>query len=186
MLILGVVSGAGAYRHGTILMSVLVSPRRFQLVVAQVLASAVAGAVIGLASEAVVLGVALPWLVVIHVAVGVPIGGIALAGAGSLAYCTFSAALGSGLGALSRNQVAAVGAVLIYLVVVDPVLSATVAGYGKFGPAALGIAMSGGVTTGNGPYANLLPALAAGGIYLAATAILVLGGAIATQLWDLA
>ncbi len=77
-------------------------------------------------------------------------------------------------------------AVFVYLAIVDPTLSATVSGYSKFGPAALGVALSGGVAAGNGPYGKeLLPALAAGGVYLAATAILVAAGGIATRHRDL-
>ncbi len=64
---------------------------------------------------------------------------------------------------------------------VDPLLSALVTGYGRFGPTALGIAMSGGVRSGNGPYPSLVPASSAAGVSPAATLLLVLAGGIATH-----
>ncbi|MHB8506386.1 MAG: hypothetical protein ACYDEN_11830 [Acidimicrobiales bacterium] len=185
MVILGVVNGAGPYRHGTILSSVLTCPRRAQVVAAQTVANATVGGIVGLASVVVVLGVALPWLATTHVALGVPITDIALAGLGAVAYCALSAALGLGLGALARNQVAAASAVLIYLAIVDPTLSAVLAGYSRFSPTALGIALSGGVATGNGPYAELLPALTAAAVYLTITLALVVAGCAATKRRDL-
>ena len=61
-LVLGVVVGAGEYRHGTIAWTLLVTPERLRAVSAQTLACALAGAVIGLTAFALATAVAIPWL----------------------------------------------------------------------------------------------------------------------------
>jgi ABC-2 type transport system permease protein len=107
-LVLGVLGMAGEFRHGTATSTFLVTPVRGRVVAAKLVAAAVAGLVIALVSTAVVLAIALPWLPAkgVHAAVADP--GLAARAAGLAAAVALYAVLGTGLGALLRNQFAAV------------------------------------------------------------------------------
>lgn len=142
-LVLGVVAGAGEYRHGTIASTLLVTPQRLRAVSGSVVACLLGGLAIGLAAAGFTAIVALPWLSAkdaVMPSTGTTLG-IFLGGA---AYAALAAALGAALGALLRNQVAAVVIVLILIFVVDPAVAALFENAGKFTLTGLGIAMSGG------------------------------------------
>jgi ABC-2 type transport system permease protein len=155
-LVLGVVVGAGEYRHGTIAWTLLVTPRRLRAVASQVIACAVAGLTVGVVSFAISAAIAIPWVS----AKGVPLPPASdllgvVAGVG--AYAGLAAALGAGLGALLRNQVAAVVIVLVQIFVVDPTLAALIDGFSQFTLTGLGVALSGGDDSGDA----LVPGVAA-------------------------
>ena len=61
-LILGVVAGAGEYRHGTIAWTLLVTPNRLRAVSGNVIACFLGGLAIGVAVSACTAAIALPWL----------------------------------------------------------------------------------------------------------------------------
>jgi ABC-2 type transport system permease protein len=141
-LVLGVVAGAGEYRHGTIASTLLVTPQRLRAVAAQVLACALAGFAIGIAVAAITAAIALPWLSAKDAAM--PGGGeLVRVFLGSALYSGLAAALGVGLGALLRNQVAAVVIVLVQIFVVDPTLAVLIDGSAQFTLTGLGVSMSG-------------------------------------------
>jgi ABC-2 type transport system permease protein len=142
-LVLGVVVGAGEYRHGTIASTLLVTPNRLRAVSATVIACFLGGLAIGLAAAALTSLVGIGWLSAKDVIM--PSGGdlvkILLGGA---LYSGLAAALGAALGLLLRNQVAAVVIVLVLIFVIDPTIAALLEGVGQFTLTGLGIAMSGG------------------------------------------
>jgi ABC-2 type transport system permease protein len=141
-LVLGVVVGAGEYRHGTIAWTLLVTPRRLRAVSAQTLACAIAGAVIGLTAFILAVAVAIPWLS----AKDAPLPSLSELLeliAGVVAYAGLAAALGAGFGALLRNQVAAIVIVLVALFVVDPTLAALDESLAGFTLSGLGAAING-------------------------------------------
>jgi ABC-2 type transport system permease protein len=143
-LVLGVVAGAGEYRHGTIASTLLVTPQRRLAVSATVIACFLGGLLIGVMAGGLTALIALPWLSAKD-AVVVPSTGEALEiFLGGALYAALAAALGAALGALLRNQVAAVVIVLVLIFVVDPTLAALVEDVGQFTLTGLGIAMSGG------------------------------------------
>jgi ABC-2 type transport system permease protein len=107
-LVLGVLGMAGEFRHGTATSTFLVTPRRGRVVAAKLAAAAVTGLAMSLASSAAVLAVGLPWLRVKGIEVAVADPGVAARVAGLAAAVALYAVLGTGLGALLRNQVAAV------------------------------------------------------------------------------
>jgi ABC-2 type transport system permease protein len=113
-LLLGVVGMAGEYRHRTITSTFLAAPRRGRVVLAKVAAHALTAAAMAAVTVAVSLAVAVPWLV----RAGVPLteGGEAAGLAVALIVSTvLHAGLGVAAGALVRNQTAAVGAVLVWV-----------------------------------------------------------------------
>jgi ABC-2 type transport system permease protein len=123
LLVLGIVATTGEHRHGTITSSLLASPDRRRLIGAKVIAYLVTGALLGLAAVIATLAVAVPWLA----ARDAPLD---LLGAGDylglfakgVAVAALSGAVGVGIGAIVRNQVAAVVGTLIYLFVLEPVI----------------------------------------------------------------
>src|SRR4029450_1544578 len=141
-LVLGVVVGAGEYRHGTIAATLLVTPNRLRAVAAQVIACFLGGVAISLAAVAAAIAIALPCL---------SAKGAALPSAGELAgdliggvgYAGLAAALGAALGALLRNQVAAGGSLLVLIFVGDRVIAGLLEDVAPFTLTGLGAAMSG-------------------------------------------
>ena len=107
-LLLGVLGMAGEFRHGTATSTFLVTPRRGRVVAAKLAAAAVTGLAMSLASSAAVLAVGLPWLRAKGIEVAVADPGVATRVAGLAVAVALYAVLGTGLGALLRNQVAAV------------------------------------------------------------------------------
>jgi ABC-2 type transport system permease protein len=141
-LVLGAVIGAGEYRHGTIASTLLVTPQRLRAVGAQVLAGALGGLAIGLGVGAITAAIAIPWLAVKDAAMP-PAGELLQVFVGGGVYAGLAAAFGVGLGALLRNQVAAVVIVLVTIFVVEPALAALIEGFGAFTLTGLGAAITG-------------------------------------------
>jgi ABC-2 type transport system permease protein len=141
-LVLGAVIGAGEYRHGTIASTLLVTPQRLRAVGAQVLACALGGLAIGLGIGAITAAIAIPWLAAKDAPMPAA-GELLQVFVGSGVYAGLAAAFGVGLGALLRNQVAAVVILLVLIFVVEPALAALVDGYGAFTLTGLGAAMTG-------------------------------------------
>jgi hypothetical protein len=141
-LVLGVVVGAGEYRHGTIAWTLLVTPQRLRAVSAQTVACALAGAVIGVTAFVLAAAVAVPWVSAKDVPLP-PLSELLELIAGVVAYAGLAAALGAGLGALLRNQVAAIVIILVGLFVVDPTLAALDDSVAGFTLSGLGAAISG-------------------------------------------
>lgn len=107
-LVLGVLGMAGELRHGTATSTFLVTPRRGRVVAAKLAAAAVTGLAMSLASSAAVLAVGLPWLRAKGIEVAFADPAVAARVAGLAVAVALYAVLGTGLGALLRNQVAAV------------------------------------------------------------------------------
>jgi ABC-2 type transport system permease protein len=183
MLILGVVAGAGEYRHGTIAATLLVTPNRLRAVSAQTLGVAGAGLAVGLACVVLSAAIGLPWLSAKDAATLSTGELIALFG-GCAVYTALAAGFGVALGALLRNQVAAVVVVLIFLFVVDPAVAALVEGYGKFSLSGLASAISGG-SPNDAPSDELLPQGVAMLIWAAYTVVVAVGAALLTARRDI-
>jgi len=172
MLILGVVAGAGEYRHGTIASTLLVTPDRLRAVAAQTLAVA-----------ALVAAIGLPWLSAKDAPM-LSTGELLGMFIGCALYTALAAALGVALGALMRNQVAAVVLVLVFLFVIDPVITAVAEGYAKFSLTGLGTSMSGG-SAEDVQGSDLLPFGVAALIWAAYTAALAVGASVLTTRRDI-
>jgi ABC-2 type transport system permease protein len=179
-LVLGVVVGAGEYRHGTIASTLLVTPQRLRAVSATVIACFLGGLAIGVLATGLTALIALPWLNAKDAVL--PSAGDSLEiFAGGAAYAALAAALGAAFGALLRNQVAAVVIVLVLIFVVDPALSALVEDVAQFTLSGLGIAMSGG----DGGDTDVLPLGVAALVWALYTVILAALAAMLTARRDI-
>lgn len=122
--ILGVIGITGEYRHLTITPTFLSVPRRGVVVSAKLVTYLVTGLLLGVLCLAAAVALATPWLnargfeidLGASSTIRILIGGVIASGI----YGIF----GVGLGALLRNQVAAVVGLVIYLFVAEPILSA--------------------------------------------------------------
>jgi ABC-2 type transport system permease protein len=183
MLILGVVASAGEYRHGTIAWTLLVTPVRLRVAAGQALSCAAWGAAVTLCASLLTAAVALPWLAARDAPSlsGGEVLGIFL---GGILYGALAGAFGAGLGALLRNQVAAVVLVLVFLFIVDPTLTALVDGYDKFSLSGLQTSITGGSEEDFGGE-ELLPVGVATLVWVAYTAVLVGAAALLTSRRDI-
>jgi ABC-2 type transport system permease protein len=183
MLVLGAVFSAGEYRHGTIAWTLLVTPVRLRVMSGQALACALVGVVVGIAATVFTAVVALPWLAARDAAT-LSTGDVLGIFLGGILYAALAAAFGAGLGALLRNQIAAVVILLVWLFVVDPVLVALIDGYDKFSLSGLSTSITGGSEEDFGGD-GLLPFWAAAVLWSAYTAVLVGAAALLTSRRDI-
>lgn len=141
VLVVGIMISAGEYRFGTAADTFLTTPRRHRVVVAKL----VVGAVLGLATGAVIsvacVGIASLLYRVEGATFPFDDGDVWLTLAGTLAYAALFAVLGVGLGALLRNQTLAVAVALAWFAVVEHTLVMLAPDIGRWLPAAAGQAM---------------------------------------------
>jgi ABC-2 type transport system permease protein len=175
--LLGALSITGEIRHGTIRPTLLATPRRTRVLVAKLIASALAGLVVGLLAEALTAGLEAAGLAARGVHVEITAGAYAQLLAGGALAAGLFAAIGVGVGAIVRNQVAAVVGLCVWLLFVEPLLLGDVPGTAKFAPDASAGAIAGAI---QGQTADNLVAPLLGVLLLAAyTAIAGAAGATA-------
>jgi hypothetical protein len=131
-LILGIVSAAGEYGHGTISHTFLVVPVRERVVAAKLVSAALAGAALAIASAAFAWGFAALLLstrsIPLHLGSRVALYLLL----GSIGAAAITGALGVGLGGALRRQTAAIVLALVWLLVAEPLLA--IAGVNKYAP----------------------------------------------------
>jgi ABC-type transport system involved in multi-copper enzyme maturation permease subunit len=180
--LLGAMSITGEIRHGTIRPTFLATPRRTRVIAAKVGASALTGIAIGLLAEALTAGVEAAGLGARGIHVEIDTGEYAQLLAGGAVAAALFAAIGVGVGALVRNQVAAVVGLCVWLLFIEPILLGDIPSAGKFAPGASAGAIAGAIQT---QIADTLIAPALGVLLLAAYAAIASGaGAIATARRD--
>jgi ABC-type transport system involved in multi-copper enzyme maturation permease subunit len=172
--IAGVLLITSEYRYGTIRPTFLFTPRRAKVLSAKLTAGLLTGLVFG----AVSLGVAIGIGSLILSARGIPstLSGhdFAVLVFGGLAGTALRGAFGVGLGAILRNQVGAVIALLAWDFVVNSLLFGLAPSVGRFMPTAAADALMGLKT------AHLLSPATGGAVLLAWTAALALIGLMLT------
>lgn len=122
--ILGVIGITGEYRHLTVTPTFLSVPRRGTVVTAKLLTYLVTGLIIGALCIAATIAVAAPWLSAKGFTIDLGSDSTVRIIVGGIIASGIYGVVGVGLGALLRNQVAAVVGLVIYLFVVEPILSA--------------------------------------------------------------
>jgi hypothetical protein len=120
LLILGIIGMTQEYRHRTATPTFLVTPRRGQVILSKLL-TYLGISLLFVVVNAVVIAVALPWLRAKGASVSVSGENVEVL-LGSIGGAALYGMVGVGVGALLRNQVAAVVGSLIYLFVAEPIL----------------------------------------------------------------
>lgn len=121
--VLGAIGLTGEFRHRTATTTFLHTPHRGRVVVAKLVAYAVVGAGYALICLTVITAIALPWLAAKGIDITLPASRVAATAAGVTVAVACYAVLGVGLGALVRDQAATVTGLLVYLFVVEPVVT---------------------------------------------------------------
>jgi hypothetical protein len=164
-LITGVLLVAGEYRHRTVTWVLLVTPRRSRVVLAKLVTCAVVGLVVGL--MAVVATV-----VTLLVSAGpVFTQDVPLVLLGSVASTALWTVLGGALGALVRNQVAAVAAAFVWFYNAEWFLVMLAPAVGRWTPTGAAKALAGWTRDALPVAGDLLPVWAGGLVFLAYAAV---------------
>lgn len=119
VLVLGILAVAGEHRHGTIVPSLMASPRRGRFVAAKLASQATLGAILALAVSVVGLITATAYLATRDVSVDVLSGDVVLTVSAVAVVVTLYAVMGAAVGALVKNQTAAVAGALIWVFTVE-------------------------------------------------------------------
>jgi ABC-2 type transport system permease protein len=171
-MIVGVLLVAGEYRHRTITWALLVTPRRSHVVVAKLVACAVVGLIVGLASALVVS-------VTVFAATGLFTAGVPLALLGSVVSTALWTVFGGALGALVRHQLATVVAAFVWSFYGEWLLVMLVPAVGRWTPTGAAKAVSGWSRDALPVAGDLLP-MWVGGLVFLAYALVAAGLAILT------
>jgi ABC-2 type transport system permease protein len=176
----GVLLITSEYRYGTIHPTFVFTPRRCTVLSAKLTAGLLTGLVFGVAGVGVAFGVGS----LILSARGIPSalngGEIALLVLGGIAGIALRGAFGVGLGAIVRNQVAAVIGLLAWDFVINGLLFGLAPSVGRFMPTTAADALMGLKTT------HLLPPAAGGAVLVGWTVVLGLAGIALTLRRDVA
>ncbi|CAA9470473.1 MAG: hypothetical protein AVDCRST_MAG67-165 [uncultured Solirubrobacteraceae bacterium] len=133
IVLLGVIGMAGEWRHRTITSTVLAAPDRIRLLAAKMLSYAAAGALLSLI---VTLTIMLVGTVILSLRdkETADLADLVDVLWRNLLVAALVGALGVGIGAVVRNQVAAIIGVLFAAFVLEPTLLGLAPDYGRFGP----------------------------------------------------
>lgn len=133
ILLLGVMGMAGEWRHRTITSTVLAAPDRLRLLAAKTLAYAVAGAVLSLIVTLTIMAVG---SAILSARGETTIGVADLADVlwRNLTVAALLGAFGVCIGALVRNQIAAIIGLLVFAFALEPALVTLAPDVGRFGP----------------------------------------------------
>ena len=176
----GVLLITSEYRYGTIRATFLFTPRRWCVLWAKLTAGLLTGLVFGVAAVGLAFGIGS----LILSARGIPSalngGQITLLVVGGLTGIALRGAFGAGLGAIIRNQVAAVICLLAWDFVINALLFGLVPSVGRFMPTTAADALMGLKTP------HLLPPAAGGAVLVGWTATLALAGLALTLRRDVA
>ena len=137
-VVFGALGISGEFRHHTVVPTLLVAPDRVRVVAAKAVAGAVSGAAIGLAAVvAAILGTA-GALLVTGTALTVEAGPVVASWVGTVGAAALANVLGLGIGGIARNQALAVGAVLLLLLALEPLVASLLPDVAVWLPSSLG------------------------------------------------
>ncbi|MFE0509727.1 ABC transporter permease subunit [Streptomyces sp. NPDC058964] len=161
-LVFGILAVAGEYRHKTVTDTYLSTPARGRVIGAKLLVHSVFGAVSGVVSSLVGLGVAAAWWADKGVSFAWTDSQMWATIAGGIAWDAAFAAIGVGVGALVRSLVGAVAVALAWVALVEGIVGQLIGGLARWLPFNAGQALGAGaraMTTG-----DLLPRWGAGAV----------------------
>lgn len=141
ILVVGIRAITDEFRHGTIVPSLLVSPRRGRVLVAKVIAAAGVGAFFGLVAWGVMTGAASALAASEGASLQLGSGAMRSLG-GTVAAGAAWAALGVGIGAIIRSQVAAIVSGLLWLMLLEENVRSWLGDLDRFLPGQAGFSLA--------------------------------------------
>ena len=169
--LVGILAVTSEFRYGTIRPTLLAEPRRRVVIGAKLAACAAAGVLVGLACVAASFAVTHAVLAARGIEPGLTAEHVLVLALGPVGAAVLSAAAGVAVGALFRNQVAALAALAAYALAVDAVLFGALPEAGRYLPGKAGDALAGRPD-------ELLLAPGAGAAVLAAWALVLVVAAV--------
>lgn len=139
-LILGILAMTTEFRHQTISATFLATPRRARVVVAKMLANGLFGTLFGLVGTALTAALAFP-LLALRDAPAIPGSTIAQVLVAGVLGTGVYAVVGVGVGALVRNQIAAILGSLVWVMLIEALLVALLPEVGRWLPGGAASAM---------------------------------------------
>lgn len=121
--VLGIVSVTTEWRHGTVVRTFLITPRRERVLVGKVIWIGLLTVVLAVFAFVIALAVALPWVAFKESSLELNSDVFGLAGRVVLAAILWGA-LGVGVGALVQNQTVALVGALVWILLVEPLIGA--------------------------------------------------------------
>lgn len=179
--LLGAISSSGEFRHGTIRPTLLAEPKRSRVIAAKIVTSALTGALLGLLAEALAAGAGSAGLAAREITIHVTASSYLQLVAGGAGAAALWGALGAGVGAIVRNQVATVVGLCIWFLLAEALLSGDLPTVGKFLPGASAGALAGAVGNPQAAASVLAPGFAALVLAGYVAIAMVLGGIAMTQ-----
>jgi ABC-2 type transport system permease protein len=170
----GLLVVTGEYRHGTIRPTFLFTPRRPRVVGAKLAASMITGLAFGVIAEALGFAVGAAILAARSVPFALNGGEVTQLVVGTIVGVVLWGGLGVGLGAILRNQVAAVIGLLAWVFVIENLVFGLAPSVGRYGPEQAASALAGLTTR------HLLSPVAGGAVLIAWVAALVAAGVVLT------
>ncbi|MEP7053885.1 MAG: ABC transporter permease [Actinomycetota bacterium] len=161
VLVLGIIGMAGEFRAGTIVDTLLTTPRRGRVMLAKLLVYAGAGLVFGLVAAAASLTVAIPLVQSKGASVDVTSSAVWLTLIGTISWSAIYGAVGVAIGALIRNQAAAIVGALAWIFLVEQLVIGLFEDIGRWLPANAAAAL------GRAPEKGLLGMAAGAAVLLA-------------------
>ncbi|MHB8487572.1 MAG: ABC transporter permease [Candidatus Dormibacteria bacterium] len=181
--LLGALSITTEIRNGMIRPTLLATPNRSRVVAAKVMACLIAGAALGLLSEAIAVGVGAAGLAARGIQIAPSVGDFAQLLVGGAAAAALWAAIGVGIGATLRNQVGAAISLVVWLLFIEMTVIGVAPAVGKFLPGASGGALAGAMLQETATYL-LVPAV--GALLMVAYAVVAIGaGLVSTARRDI-
>jgi len=132
--LIGVMAITSEFRHGTIRPTFVVTPHRGRVLAAKVISSLVMGLLFGLAGIALSFGIGYGITVARGGHLALDTSHVLLLVLGTLAMTALWSALGVGVGAVIKNQVFAVIAVIVWTGIIDQILGGAAPGVGRYTP----------------------------------------------------
>jgi ABC-2 type transport system permease protein len=139
--IVGIRGFTDEFRHSTMVGTVVATPRRGRVVIGKAVVSGVSGVLIGALAGAVFLGIAVPALILKGVSFTVSPESLRLLAAFA-AVCGLWAVIGVGLGALVRNQLAAIVGAILWVLALENFAAAIVPDAARYLPGKAAQALS--------------------------------------------
>ncbi len=141
--LLGIMVVTTEFRHGTIRPTLVFAPRRARLIAAKLAASLLAGAVFGVAANALALGGVALVLSTRGIPLALGSGEILRLVAGSVGATALLAGLGLGLGAIVRSQVGSMIGLLAWFFIGENILFGLRPHIGRYSPGIASQALAG-------------------------------------------